>query len=63
MSEPEARYECGNPLAEAANPSPESARFPDLTPVIQWLEAGCDPLEAAKELRIYQDLMRAQRPK
>lgn len=26
----------------------------NLMPVIQWLENGCDPLEAAKELRIYQ---------
>lgn len=27
---------------------------PDLTPVIHWLEGGCDPLQAAKELRSYQ---------
>lgn len=26
----------------------------NLMPVIQWLENGCDPLEAAKELRVYQ---------
>ena len=26
----------------------------NLIPVIQWLENGCDPLEAAKELRVYQ---------
>ncbi len=26
----------------------------NLTPVIQWLENGCDPMEAAKELRLYQ---------
>lgn len=25
----------------------------NLLPVIQWLENGCDPKEAAKELRIY----------
>lgn len=26
----------------------------NLMPVITWLENGCDPKEAAKELRIYQ---------
>lgn len=26
----------------------------NLQPVIDWLEAGCDPAHAAKELRIYQ---------
>ena len=26
----------------------------NLLPVIQWLDAGCDPKEAAKELRIHQ---------
>jgi len=30
---------------------------PDLSPVIDWLENGCDPKEAAKELRIYRDRM------
>lgn len=29
----------------------------DLTPVILWLENGCDAREAAKELRIYRDRM------
>jgi hypothetical protein len=29
--------------------------YPSLLPVIQWLENGGDPLEAAKELRVYQD--------
>jgi len=29
----------------------------DLMPVINWLENGCDPIEAAKELRIYQSRM------
>lgn len=29
--------------------------FPDLTPVITWLENGCNPLDAAKELRLYRD--------
>jgi len=28
----------------------------DLMPVIQWLENGCDPKAAAKELRIYQEM-------
>jgi hypothetical protein len=32
--------------------------FPNLRPVIDWLENGCDPKEAAKELRIYQQQMR-----
>lgn len=31
----------------------------NLAPVIQWLENGCDPKEAAKELRIYQDAIDA----
>lgn len=26
---------------------------PSLWPVIRWLEGGCDPKEAAKELRLY----------
>jgi hypothetical protein len=26
----------------------------DLKPVIRWLENGCDPKEAATELRLYQ---------
>lgn len=29
---------------------------PNLTPVIQWLEAGCDVKEAIAELKIYQEL-------
>lgn len=34
-----------------------NARKPiDLQPVIDWLENGCNPLNAAKELRIYQKL-------
>lgn len=28
--------------------------LPDLSHVISWLENGCDPASAAKELRIYQ---------
>lgn len=35
----------------------ERQRFPNLLPVIQWLENGCDPKEAAKELRVYQQMM------
>ena len=31
---------------------------PSLMPVILWLENGCDPLEAAKELRHYEAVMR-----
>jgi hypothetical protein len=30
---------------------------PDLMPVILWLENGCDPKEAAKELRLYHAAM------
>jgi hypothetical protein len=32
-------------------------KCPNLQPVIDWLERGCDPIEAAKELRIYQAMM------
>jgi hypothetical protein len=45
----------------AAWDAPESAasrnKCPNLKPVIDWLENGCDPLAAAKELRIYQAQM------
>lgn len=47
-------------VSEAAARLVEQARaeereaWPDLTCVIQWLEAGCDPKDAAKELRILQ---------
>ncbi|MGY6251138.1 hypothetical protein ACXIUS_26960 [Bosea thiooxidans] len=34
----------------------------DLTSVIAWLEAGCDPAEAAKELRSYQAALSSQSP-
>ena len=33
------------------------ALLPDLNPVIHWLANGCDPKEAVKELRIYQERM------
>jgi len=32
----------------------EHRKCPNLQPVIDWLERGCDPIEAAKELRLYQ---------
>jgi ribosomal protein L17 len=35
---------------------------PNLQPVIDWLERGCDPIEAAKELRIYQAMHRESDP-
>lgn len=35
---------------------------PNLEPVIAWLEAGCDPKEAAKELRMYQAVMHPKTP-
>lgn len=31
--------------------------FQNLLLVIQWLENGCDPQEAAKDLRVYQQMM------
>ena len=33
----------------------------NLQPVIDWLERGCDPMEAANELRVYQATMDQQR--
>lgn len=51
--------------SEAAIPSPEGApqtALPNLMPVIAWLENGCDPMEAAKELRIYQAQAAAPAP-
>lgn len=38
----------------------EREAFPNLEPVITWLENGCDPKEAAKELRIYAAAIRAR---
>jgi hypothetical protein len=35
---------------------------PTLEPVIAWLEAGCDPKEAARELRIYQAVLHPKMP-
>jgi hypothetical protein len=37
----------------APPPSAEDSKLPNLMPVILWLENGCDPKEAAKELRLY----------
>jgi hypothetical protein len=38
----------------------EREAFPNLDPVIAWLENGCDPKEAAKELRLYNEAIRAR---
>ena len=38
----------------------EREAFPNLTAVINWLENGCDPKEAAKELRLYAAAIRAR---
>ena len=35
--------------------SNQKAEMPSLYAVIQWLENGCDPKEAAKELRLYEE--------
>lgn len=41
-------------MTSTTKTSPRIQYLPDLTPVITWLENGCDPLEAAKELRLLQ---------
>ena len=51
------KYQQG--LADGA--AAEREVFPDLMPVINWLENGCDPKEAAKELRLYAAAIRARR--
>lgn len=38
----------------------ERNAFPRLDPVIQWLENGCDPKEAANELKLYAAAIRAR---
>jgi pyruvate carboxylase len=38
----------------------EREAFPNLDPVIAWLENGCDPKEAAKELRLYAEAIKAR---
>ena len=50
------KYQQG--LADGA--AAEREAFPDLTAVINWLENGCDPKEAAKELRLYAAAIRAR---
>lgn len=40
----------------------QAPALPDLMPVITWLENGCDPKEAAKELRIYRDRALSPQP-
>lgn len=39
-------------IAVLSAPSRQQIEASDLRPVIQWLENGCDPMEAAKELRL-----------
>jgi len=39
--------------------TPQPAALPDLTAVIAWLENGCDPREAVKELKHYQSKLQA----
>ena len=46
-------------IADADKMVAETVKRPNLQPVINWLENGCDPKEAAKELRIYQERMNA----
>jgi hypothetical protein len=46
----------------AAVATAERKEWPNLDPVITWLENGCDPKEAAKELRIYAAAIRARTP-
>lgn len=38
----------------------EREAFPRLQYVVDWLENGCDPKEAAKELRLYDAAIRAR---
>jgi hypothetical protein len=38
----------------------ERKAWPNLQPVIEWLENGCDPKEAAKELRSYDEAIRTR---
>lgn len=41
----------------------ERKMFSNLEPVINLLESGCDPKEAAKELRIYAEAIRSRNEK
>ena len=38
-------------------------QVPDLDPVISWLENGCNPQDAANELRLYAGAIRALKEK
>jgi hypothetical protein len=38
-------------------------QVPDLDPVISWLENGCNPQDAANELRLYAVAIRALKEK
>ena len=44
-------------LQRGRKPVAEAPTLPNLQPTIDWLERGCDPIQAAKELRIYQARM------
>lgn len=55
----EAGYQDGFDAALAEPVKQEPVAYLNLQPVINWLENGCDPKEAAKELRIYQEQMKA----
>ena len=55
----EVMWECWKDAWIAAAAAEREA-FPDLTAVINWLENGCDPKEAAKELRLYAAAIRAR---
>lgn len=61
---PESVHTCTPPMSRDAEleqaRAEERSSWPDLTCVIQWLEAGCDPKDAAKELRLYQAAIRAR---
>lgn len=50
--------ELRNAVAKAVREEREA--WPNLQPVISWLENGCNPKEAAKELRIYDEAIRTR---
>jgi len=56
-----AGVELRNAVAKAVRA--ERDTWPNLQPVIAWLENGCDPKEAAKELRSYDEAIRARQNK
>lgn len=55
MAESNARLLCAAPAMRDA--------LPDLSDVIRWLRAGCDPLAAADELAFYQEKIDAAKAK